>query len=349
MDVQPFVIENEDGRDTVHTASIDDDRLSYLISTKKINTIPIRNDTYSEIIPTQLETLNQDWNNNKHLAAVCAQLLAGSILVNKEQILMVNCIEVYNRFRHLDSYAERHNPRSNSLPTGQELYETLAIRNVINCNKDRLLVIGTHDITGLVTSSIRLDKELAPELGPSTINFNPCHSTQLFLSNDSIKKATKLLVQKQACVNVYDKYAQLKQVRSDFTIPTAYRLGRCCSRFTDNTFLRPYTLFTANTMEAEDEQMSDLKLGSKLFRPIATSCVFENKKSITKDKIQSSAMIKDTFVSSAHQKIFGLFNNNEAEKSTSAATSPYYRENIDGDCYALSSILPSYNASNNAN
>ncbi|KAL9559536.1 hypothetical protein MBANPS3_000362 [Mucor bainieri] len=125
-----------------------------------MNTTPIKNDTYNEISPAQLETLAC---HNGHIN------LWFSISHRQEEVLLVNSIEAYNRFRHLDTHAERFNPRSNSIPDGQELYETLSICNMANDNSHKL-VIGTNTFTALITSSIRLDRDCDPELGPSILN-----------------------------------------------------------------------------------------------------------------------------------------------------------------------------------
>ncbi|ORE08916.1 hypothetical protein BCV72DRAFT_184515, partial [Rhizopus microsporus var. microsporus] len=127
-------------------------------------------DKYTEITEIQLELLNKDWNFGFHLRAVCAQLLAGCLSMEKTEVLLVNCIELYSRSKHQDIHSERFNGAfsNSSAPTGDKIYETINICN-INLENSHKLVIGSNVFSGLVISSLRLDStSLEPELGPST-------------------------------------------------------------------------------------------------------------------------------------------------------------------------------------
>ncbi|KAI8063054.1 hypothetical protein BDF21DRAFT_389426 [Thamnidium elegans] len=285
--------------------TIDDEYLEYMILTRKINTKPLLNNTFKEINDVQLSIINQDWNGNEYFCAVCAQMLAGCILVNNDEVLFVNCIEIYNRFRHLDTHAERHSIQKSSLPDGTELYDGLKICNM-DSDSSHKLVLGSHVISALVTSSLRLDLDQPkPELGPSTHSFHPTQNTRLFLSAYSLHKSDNLLKMKSTQINTFDKYAQLKQIRSKYTVPSTYRLSRCSLRITDNNFSRPYTVFTVYTMEYGD-QFGDLKLGSRILRLMA-STVFEGKRSINRADLKKIVPVKkDTSVYHNYQKILEL-------------------------------------------
>ncbi|CEP17804.1 hypothetical protein [Parasitella parasitica] len=115
----------------------------YLISTNKLNTTPLLTDKYTEITEIQLELLNEDWNFDLHLRAVSAQLLAGCLLVKKNELLLVNCIELYSRSKHQDIQSERFvgsvSPNS-SAPIGDEMYEIIKISNIDDlCSITQLL------------------------------------------------------------------------------------------------------------------------------------------------------------------------------------------------------------------
>jgi hypothetical protein len=80
------------------------------------------------------------------------------------------------------------------------------------------LAIGSNISSDLVTSSLRLDsKNLESELGLSTHHSRPTVIIKLFLSSSSIKKANALLVKKAIQINSFDKYSQLRQLRSNLS------------------------------------------------------------------------------------------------------------------------------------
>ncbi|KAI7862701.1 hypothetical protein BDF14DRAFT_1852526 [Spinellus fusiger] len=296
-----------DEDDSKNKVEINDGYIQYLISTGKINTAPLLADRYREVTESQLELLNEDWNSGFHLRAVCTQLLAGCLLIEKDEVLLVNCIELYSRSKHQDIHFERFNraPSSSSVPTGNGTYETINICNIDLDNSHRL-IIGSNIFSGLVTSSLRLDSEnLEPELGPSTYHFHPTTSTKLFIAYSSSKKANVILVKKSTQINNYDKFSQLRQLRSNFTIPTTYCLSRCLSRFTDNLHMRPYTIFTAFC--AEGDELSDVKFGSSIMRFIA-AVVFRQEKTFSCKQLASIAppIEKTTYVFIQYKKILEL-------------------------------------------
>ncbi|KAG2236663.1 hypothetical protein INT48_000660 [Thamnidium elegans] len=80
---------------------------SFLISSGKLNVVPLMSDSYAEIIKTQVKILNEDWNFGFHLRAVCIQLLAGALWVEKNEVMLSNCIELYSRINRLDAHSEK--------------------------------------------------------------------------------------------------------------------------------------------------------------------------------------------------------------------------------------------------
>jgi hypothetical protein len=228
--------------------------------------------------------------------------------VEKNEVLLVNCIELYSRSKHQDIHSERFNGvfSNSSAPTGDEIYETINICN-IDLDNSHKLIIGSNIFSGLVTSSLRLDsKNLEPELGPSTHHFHPTATTKLFVSSSSIKKANALLVKKATQINNFDKFSQLRQLRSNFTIPTTYCFSRCSSRFTDNVHMRPYTVFTAFCAEEGDE-FSDVKLGSSIMRFMA-AVVFNQERTFSCKQLALIAppVEKKTYVYLQYKKILEL-------------------------------------------
>ncbi|CEP17805.1 hypothetical protein [Parasitella parasitica] len=301
--------ENNNNIDNTTKTEVNNDYIQYLISTNKINTTPLLTDKYTEITENQLELLNEDWNFGFHLRAVSAQLLAGCLLVEKNEVLLVNCIELYSRSKHQDIHSERFDSASSnsSAPIGDELYETIKISNIDRDNSHNKLIIGSKIFSGLVTSSLRLDSEnQKPELGPSTYFFHPTSTTKLFVSSSSIKRANALLAKKSTQINNFDKFAQLRQLRSNFTIPTTYCFSRCSSRFTDNVHMRPYTIFTAFCAEEGDE-FSDVKLGSSIMRFMAT-VMFNQERTFSCKQFALIAppLEKKTYVYLQYKKILEL-------------------------------------------
>lgn len=127
-------------------------------------------------------------------------------------------------------HAERHNVRNSSLPDGIELYNGLKICNMDNGNSHKL-VLGSHVISALVASSLRLDLEQQkPELGPSTHSFHPSFNTEIFLSSSSVQKSDNLLKKKSTHINTFDMFAQSKQIRSKYTVPSTAKKKRMYMR-----------------------------------------------------------------------------------------------------------------------
>lgn len=68
-----------------------------------------------------------------------------------------------------------------------------------NSNK---LKLGSQTMNALVVSSVRIDKEMMPEVGPSTHQFHVSRNSKLYLSQSSIALAKKVLEFKNLPVNL---------------------------------------------------------------------------------------------------------------------------------------------------
>ncbi|KAI7900882.1 uncharacterized protein BX663DRAFT_438374, partial [Cokeromyces recurvatus] len=137
----------------------------------------LKHEKYEEINESAFSILNQDWKRKPYIRIACGQLLAGSILVEENQALLINCIELYNRKPSVDLHYERFGSRFSisSIPSKNNKYNGINIISKAE-DKSRKLLIGTFVFNGLVTSSIRLDKDFSPEVGASTFLFSPTNN-----------------------------------------------------------------------------------------------------------------------------------------------------------------------------
>ncbi|GAA5796574.1 hypothetical protein HPULCUR_001947 [Helicostylum pulchrum] len=170
----------------LHVPSVDNDisevsnetvQQDYLINTLQASnhySSIIKYSDYIEVNQTILDLFNRDWKNARHYSLACLQSLVGAILVENNQILLVNCIEIYGRKPSIDIHHERfsgNNYSNTTIPTPDNLYSSQL--NITTRYQDSLrkLMICTKTFNALVVSSIRLDIKTESELGPSTLNF----------------------------------------------------------------------------------------------------------------------------------------------------------------------------------
>ncbi|KAG2203013.1 hypothetical protein INT47_013229 [Mucor saturninus] len=196
-------------------------------------------DRFLEISESQLESLNSHWRGRPYMPMFCAQLLVGSILVDNEQLLLINSLEVYSRYKSLDVHYERFSPQDQvSTPTVNSTYKNLLSTVIMNHDSSRKLVIGTTKFNALVVSSIRLDGAFKPEVGASTFSFFPSGKTKVFVSEDSMKKAGRILADKRPHLDpTLDPAAHLRQLRSAFNFKSTFIYARFHSMFASNHFL----------------------------------------------------------------------------------------------------------------
>lgn len=126
---------------------------------------------FREMEPHFTKMLNSDWRVQPTLRFVGSALLAGCLLVEKHQILHVNCIETYSRLLSLDAHFERFDVTS-TLPPRHWRYRDVRVSKVHHDHAVKVL-IGTKISSFLIVSSIQVDSDLGPELGPTTSNFTP--------------------------------------------------------------------------------------------------------------------------------------------------------------------------------
>ncbi|KAF1801116.1 hypothetical protein FB192DRAFT_1328788 [Mucor lusitanicus] len=118
--------------------------------------------------------LNIDRTRRPWMRVVCARATEGLILVNKSEGLLVNCAEVYSRYPTLDAHHEqtkikRNQSLNTTLPQPTTKYPNVELFSVKNDNCYKL-ELGTKIMNVLITSSIRIDKNHPPAVGPSSTN-----------------------------------------------------------------------------------------------------------------------------------------------------------------------------------
>lgn len=184
--------------------------------------------------------MNQDWKRKPYIRTVCGQLLAGSIIVEENQALLINCIELYNRKPSVDLHYERFGSRFNisSIPSKNNIYNGINIISKAE-DKSRKLLIGTFVFNGLVASSVRLDKDFSAEIGASTFLLSLKNNTKVYIALRSIELANKTINEKLETANGHDLDSQLRQVRSRLTSPRTYTCSRFSSQWTDQIGCRP--------------------------------------------------------------------------------------------------------------
>lgn len=177
----------------------------------------------------------------------CVQVLAGAILLNtiSGEAILLNTIEVYGRTKNVDIHREISTPEDSTLPPSSSLYS-----NVWSCVKStrdgRKLIIGTQSCSALVTSSLRLDCERDPDVGPSSFSFvTSPQTTKIYIDNDSWKKAQKLALDKDTR-SLESSYliGQARQIQSYFHQPSTYYLCRASSQLALTRPCQPCTIFT---------------------------------------------------------------------------------------------------------
>ncbi|KAI9029601.1 hypothetical protein CLU79DRAFT_831983 [Phycomyces nitens] len=177
--------------------------------------------------------LNKDWMHVPQIKFACAQVLAGAILLNtiNGEAILLNTIEVYGHTKNVDIHREVSTPEDSTLPPSSSSYP-----NVWSCVKNtrdgRKLIIGTQSCSALVTSSVRLDCERDPDVGPSSFSFvTSPQTTKIYIDNESWKKAQKLAIDKDArSLESFYLIGQARQLRSHFHQPSTYYLCRASSQ-----------------------------------------------------------------------------------------------------------------------
>lgn len=145
---------------------------------------------YVEINKVQLTLLNTSWRSKPYLSLALSQLLVGSILVNQNEVLLINRIESRSRFPSVDAHCEQSIGvgHQSSVPNLTSSYPNELRFTTLHEDNSKKLIISSRSANFLVISSIRIDQQMKPEVGPTTVNFIPSNKTSIYLDANSVKK-----------------------------------------------------------------------------------------------------------------------------------------------------------------
>lgn len=164
--------------------------LSHLIANSHLTCISATD--YTEMDENIATILNIDWTRRLWMRVVCARAIEGLILVNRREGLFVNCAEVYSRYPTLDAHyeqtkVERNQSLNTTLPHPTTKYPNVELFIVEKDNIHKL-ELDTKTINVLITSSIRIDKNQLPAVGPSNTNgFSVSKDTIIFIRRSFIE------------------------------------------------------------------------------------------------------------------------------------------------------------------
>ncbi|KAG0322436.1 hypothetical protein BGZ99_003347 [Dissophora globulifera] len=218
---------------------------------------------FIELSSDMCELVNRDWTLHPQLRYACAQVFAGSILMNTQnnQAIIANTVEGYGRTRTTDAHREpfvskKGIPCPTSLPPPSGSRYEDVWPTTIHYNDGDRLVIGTQSCNILVTSSLRLDKDEPASVGGSTMSFllsglKDSQATKIFLDEYSVESALRLAIDRTVwCISDRNYHAQLRQLRSKFHDGSTYHLCRASGYLTRAHTLQPYSLFTLANHDA---------------------------------------------------------------------------------------------------
>lgn len=276
---------------------------------------------FTQLNDDSCQLLNDDWTSLPQLRFACAQLLAGAIIINKNnEAVLVNTVEIYNRQRTLDVHRETFVNKKgmatlSSLPPIDTKYYNTWV-TIMGDTDGSKLVVGTKTLNALITSSLRIDSVHQASIGGVISHFDLDDSTALttsvFLDNESIEKANILASNPNASkINRFDLRYQLRQLRSKFQYPSTYLLCRASSIFANDLRSQPYTIFTL--YEAPDTgRDSATKMVSKLFYNVANLVHSSTNPTLPKQYVNTLFVkCQDGQIKSILQQIVDLYHEDE--------------------------------------
>ncbi|KAI8639730.1 hypothetical protein BD408DRAFT_434941 [Parasitella parasitica] len=201
---------------------------------------------YEEFTLEHSNILSRDWLEYPQLRYCGFQILAGAILAEGQNSILLNTVEPYSHDPLLGARYERLSADQSSFPETLGIYGFLPIY-LIDTQNGKKLIIGTRTCNFLVTSSMRMDVH-SVNLGPSTTHFTPTNKTRLFLDKASLDIVKPMLINETVnkCQQMPILY-QLRQSRSKFDRLSTYTKCRASSSFTSHPFLQPTTIWTLSS------------------------------------------------------------------------------------------------------
>ena len=153
----------------------------------------IADQQYAELNKQITHEINKDWVFFPQLRFEISQIFVGCILISGSTVLLINCIEPYDRMKTVDSH---HELRINSaahqslFPKLESKYGQITVCLTQDDNTTKLK-IGATSCNLLETSSTRLYKQTIMnktiEMGPNTSNFVPLPDTKTYLNAEHLK------------------------------------------------------------------------------------------------------------------------------------------------------------------
>ncbi|KAI9015248.1 hypothetical protein CLU79DRAFT_707574, partial [Phycomyces nitens] len=237
------------------------------------------NQQYFDLDESTIRWLNTNWTMEPHIKYVCAQVLAGAILLNTNngEAIIVNTIEIYGDTKSMDIHRALSSPSDDLYAIPSTMYSDVWL-SVYNTRDGRKLTINSHSCSGLVTSSLRLDIQQDPNVGPSSFDFSvSAKSTKFFINKNSWTKARCLAL--DATTRSVEKFKliyQARQLCSHFYHPATYFLCRASSFLALHHSCQPFTVFTYADSETVKKSMNNdnsSMIASRLFQKIGYSVI----------------------------------------------------------------------------
>ncbi|KAG0256505.1 hypothetical protein BGZ95_005478 [Linnemannia exigua] len=208
--------------------------------------------SYVELSDEICELLNRDWQFSPHLRYASAVILAGCLLVNNI---------------HREPFVvQKGQPGTTSLPPSIKTPYKKVWHITVPTIEGKRLIIGTKSFDALITSSLRLDKEVETCIGASTPSFvltDASHSlaAKIFLDTEHLEMGLKMAESKDTwSISSSDLLHQLRQVKTQFFDASTFYLCRASSFFADNHPF-PRTFCTQSTIELGGETIHLIPIG----------------------------------------------------------------------------------------
>ncbi|KAI9365092.1 hypothetical protein BD770DRAFT_300873, partial [Pilaira anomala] len=118
--------------------------------------------------------LNNSWFINPIATHIATKILEEMIFVEGHKALLVLCGEIYGRLPSLDAHYEKTSTTKGNFPQSSLSHIDTRYPNIelclMNVDRSQKLVLGTKTMNVLITSSIRIDCNEKPVIGPSSSN-----------------------------------------------------------------------------------------------------------------------------------------------------------------------------------
>ncbi|KAG0205354.1 hypothetical protein BGX28_003019 [Mortierella sp. GBA30] len=221
----------------------------------------LRTREFMEVDSSIWEVLNSDFQTRLQLRYACAQILAGSVLLNTSngQAVIANTVEIYGLKEPMDSHPL---PLFRPPRVMKTRYNDVWPGTIMDKEGPRL-VIACEQFTLLVTSSLRLDCPTQGSVGSATPTFvlptaQDSLATRIYIDKASLDLGLKIVAQERGwCISeTHDMAGQIRHLTKKFWSPSAFFFCRASGHITRNTLHQPLTVHTL--WFTDDLQMGDV-------------------------------------------------------------------------------------------